>query len=359
METGYRARRAERPHCRATSSAASRAATTASSCSAPICTRRSRPIRYFAFSTVATDSGTLSFTWEGDNGFAQTETRADHRHMRPRGCCSGRRRRGVACARCGRTTRRRAPLRLRHHEPARPGDAARRHAEPGHAVGGSDGEALWNARPGRATVRARAATAMPRTAMRGVAARYPAFDADRAACRSTSRQRINLCRRATSRAAAAAPRARDARPRGVRRARSRAACRSRRPTTRASSAVRERGRALCEQRMGQLNLSCAQCHDEQRRPARSAAASIPAGASDRLPDLSARMAGHGLAAAAAARLHERRARRAVSVGATEMIELELYLAQRGAGLRDRDAGGPALTAIAVSTARNGPWARRK
>ena len=29
---------------------------------------------YLAFSTVATDSGSLAFTWEGDNGFTQTET---------------------------------------------------------------------------------------------------------------------------------------------------------------------------------------------------------------------------------------------------------------------------------------------
>lgn len=29
---------------------------------------------YIAFHTVATDSGSLTFTWEGDNGFAQTET---------------------------------------------------------------------------------------------------------------------------------------------------------------------------------------------------------------------------------------------------------------------------------------------
>lgn len=29
---------------------------------------------YFSFYTVATGSGTLTFTWEGDNGFAQTET---------------------------------------------------------------------------------------------------------------------------------------------------------------------------------------------------------------------------------------------------------------------------------------------
>jgi sulfur-oxidizing protein SoxZ len=29
---------------------------------------------YLAFSTVATKSGTLVFRWEGDNGFAQTES---------------------------------------------------------------------------------------------------------------------------------------------------------------------------------------------------------------------------------------------------------------------------------------------
>jgi sulfur-oxidizing protein SoxZ len=29
---------------------------------------------YFAFDIVATASGTLAFTWEGDHGFAQTET---------------------------------------------------------------------------------------------------------------------------------------------------------------------------------------------------------------------------------------------------------------------------------------------
>jgi sulfur-oxidizing protein SoxZ len=29
---------------------------------------------FISFSTIATTSGTLSFTWEGDNGFAQTET---------------------------------------------------------------------------------------------------------------------------------------------------------------------------------------------------------------------------------------------------------------------------------------------
>jgi len=31
---------------------------------------------YIAFHTVATQSGTLVFTWEGDNGFVQTEAQA-------------------------------------------------------------------------------------------------------------------------------------------------------------------------------------------------------------------------------------------------------------------------------------------
>ena len=31
---------------------------------------------YIAFHTVATESGTLEFRWEGDNGFAQTEKKS-------------------------------------------------------------------------------------------------------------------------------------------------------------------------------------------------------------------------------------------------------------------------------------------
>jgi sulfur-oxidizing protein SoxZ len=30
---------------------------------------------FIAFTTIATQSGPISFNWEGDNGFAQTETR--------------------------------------------------------------------------------------------------------------------------------------------------------------------------------------------------------------------------------------------------------------------------------------------
>ena len=31
---------------------------------------------FLSFTALATESGTLTFTWRGDNGFAQTETRA-------------------------------------------------------------------------------------------------------------------------------------------------------------------------------------------------------------------------------------------------------------------------------------------
>jgi sulfur-oxidizing protein SoxZ len=33
---------------------------------------------YFAFNTIATESGTISFTWSGDNGFSATESVAIH-----------------------------------------------------------------------------------------------------------------------------------------------------------------------------------------------------------------------------------------------------------------------------------------
>ncbi len=104
---------------------------------------------------------------------------------------------------------------------------------------------------------------------------------------------------------------------------------------------RERGRKQYEQRIGQLNLSCAQCHDQL--PGKSlAGSSIPRGARERLPDLPPRMARHGLVAAPPAQLPERRARRAAAVqldrdGRTRAVP--------GAAQRrheDRDARGQTL-----------------
>jgi sulfur-oxidizing protein SoxZ len=40
----------------------------------PSCTRRSPANPFIAFSTVATESGTIAFHWTGDNGFSVAES---------------------------------------------------------------------------------------------------------------------------------------------------------------------------------------------------------------------------------------------------------------------------------------------
>jgi L-cysteine S-thiosulfotransferase len=95
---------------------------------------------------------------------------------------------------------------------------------------------------------------------------------------------------------------------------------------------RERGRRQYEQRIGQLNLSCAQCHDE--RAGKSLAGStIPEGHVNGYPTY--RLEWQGLGSL------QRRLRNCLSgvraepppFNSTEMVELELYLAQRSAGMK--------------------------
>jgi sulfur-oxidizing protein SoxA len=95
---------------------------------------------------------------------------------------------------------------------------------------------------------------------------------------------------------------------------------------------RERGRQQYEQRIGQLNLSCAQCHDE--RAGKSLAGStIPEGHVNGYPTY--RLEWQGLGSL------QRRLRNCLSgvraepppFNSTEMVELELYLAQRSAGMK--------------------------
>ena len=95
---------------------------------------------------------------------------------------------------------------------------------------------------------------------------------------------------------------------------------------------RERGRQQYEQRIGQLNLSCAQCHDE--RAGKSLAGStIPEGHVNGYPTY--RLEWQGLGSL------QRRLRNCLSgvraepppFNSIEMVELELYLAQRSAGMK--------------------------
>jgi sulfur-oxidizing protein SoxA len=94
---------------------------------------------------------------------------------------------------------------------------------------------------------------------------------------------------------------------------------------------RERGRQQYQQRIGQLNLSCAQCHDE--RAGKSLAGSIiPQGHVNGYPTY--RLEWQGLGSL------QRRLRNCLSgvraepppFNSVEMVELELYLAQRSAGM---------------------------
>ena len=148
--------------------------------------------------------------------------------------------------------------------------------------------------------------------MRGVAPRYPAFDtASQGAL--TLAGRINACRVRH----AGQPRAGRWRATRLLALEMFVANASRGlpiapPADARLAPLRERGRQLYTQRLGQLDFSCAQCHD-QHAGGRLAGSLIPQAPPHRLPDLPAGMAGRGFAAAAAAQLHERRARRALGL----------------------------------------------
>jgi sulfur-oxidizing protein SoxA len=167
--------------------------------------------------------------------------------------------------------------------------------------------------------------------MRGVAARYPDWDKiDKKAVDLT--QRINLCRTRHQLVLPLPPESEEMlsleayvanQSRGMPLAPS---------TAKELNAPRERGHQLYVQRIGQLNLSCALCHD--KLPGHLlAGAKIPQGHVNGYPTY--RLEWQGLGSL------QRRIRNCVSgvraepplFDSTEMVELELYLAQRSAGLK--------------------------
>ena len=172
------------------------------------------------------------------------------------------------------------------------GDAARRHAQSRHAVGArtarrSGARAGRRRRPRPAPT----ATAMRRRACAASPRAIPPSTRGRRG-RSTSRQRIKLCRSDAAGARRRSPREsqRAAGAHGLRRApvarhADRAAGRS------AARALPRARRARCSSAaQGQLNLSCAQLPRRQLRASGSAAASIPQAHPDRLSALPAGMA---------------------------------------------------------------------
>jgi sulfur-oxidizing protein SoxA len=192
------------------------------------------------------------------------------------------------------------------------------------------GEQAWNAKPPNGKPACAACHGEARQSMRGVAARYPAFDAALGRPVALS-ERVNLCR---ERHQALPPLAFESEPllaletyvahqsRGLPMA----------PSGDARLApFRERGERLFMQRIGQLNLSCAQCHD-QSAGGRLGSSVIPQGHANGYPIY--RLEWQTLGSL------QRRLRNCMNgvraepaaFGSADLVALELYLAQRARGL---------------------------
>ena len=124
-----------------------------------------------------------------------------------------------------------------------------------------DGEAIWNTKAGSAEKSCADCHGDAKVRMKGVAARYPTYDT-RTNQPLNLEQRINMCHTGLQRATPFAYEGREMlalttyielQSRGEPIAP---------PDDPRLTPYRERGRELYNQRIGQLNLSCAQCHDD-------------------------------------------------------------------------------------------------
>jgi sulfur-oxidizing protein SoxA len=93
----------------------------------------------------------------------------------------------------------------------------------------------------------------------------------------------------------------------------------------------ERGEALYRQRIGQLELSCAQCHDE-RAGGRLGSALIPQGHATGYPIYRLEWQGMGSLARRLRGCMTGVRAEPLAAGSVEMTELELYLARRAMGM---------------------------
>ena len=194
-----------------------------------------------------------------------------------------------------------------------------------------DGEALWNRVDGAAAKACASCHGDATSAMRGVAARYPAFDSV-ASRPFTLGQRIEACR---VRHQQAAPFGAESDGRLALEAY--VAFQSRgQPIAPQSdprlAPARASGEQLYRQRIGQLDLACVQCHDE-RAGQRLAGSTIPQAHPTGYPIYRLEWQGVGSL--------QRRLRGCMSgvraepypYDAQELVEIEAYLAQRAAGLK--------------------------
>jgi sulfur-oxidizing protein SoxA len=193
-----------------------------------------------------------------------------------------------------------------------------------------DGEALWNRKAGKSDKACASCHGDAAVSMRGVAARYPGFDARQRRPINLS-QRINQCRQRNQQAEPLRAESQE-----LLSIESYVAYQSHGmpiapPDDAGLKPFRERGLQLFRQRIGQLNLSCAQCHDDNWGK-RLGSSVIPQAHPDGYPLY--RLEWQGLGSL------QRRLRNCMTglraepfaYGAQELVELELYLASRAKGM---------------------------
>jgi sulfur-oxidizing protein SoxA len=193
-----------------------------------------------------------------------------------------------------------------------------------------EGESLWRQPAGQGGKACVACHAAASSSMRGVAARYPAFD-ERLSRPLTLSQRINQCRQHHQQAAPLRAESQE-----LLSLESYVALQSRGlpvapPADGRLASFRQRGEQRFLQRMGQLNLSCAQCHDNNAG-GRLGSSLIPQAHPTGYPVY--RLEWQALGSL------QRRLRGCMSgvraepfaYGAQELVELELYLAARATGM---------------------------
>jgi sulfur-oxidizing protein SoxA len=192
-----------------------------------------------------------------------------------------------------------------------------------------DGEALWNDAPPGAKACA-GCHGEAATGMKGVAARYPAFDEARGRPIDLE-QRINACRTDRQRAPALAWESRELLALTAFVAKQARGVAISAGTDARSRPFVDAGRALFNRRQGQLDLSCAQCHDDNWGK-RLAGSVIPQAHPTGYPEYRLEWQNIGSL--------QRRLRSCtfgvraepLAFGAPEQVDLELYLMWRARGM---------------------------
>jgi sulfur-oxidizing protein SoxA len=193
-----------------------------------------------------------------------------------------------------------------------------------------DGESLWNEKAGGAQKSCGDCHGPAPQSMKGVAARYPAYNVARKSALDLSGQ-VNACRTDQQKAEAFKPESAQLlalsayiglQSRGMPVAP---------PDDARLAPFRAKGEALWGQRIGQLNFSCAQCHDDNWGK-RLGSAPIPQAHPNAYPIYRLDWQGMGSL--------QRRFRNCMSgvraesypYGAQEFIDLEVFLAHRAGGM---------------------------